>query len=167
MRFDFSTTVFAAALALLLASGASAQDAATPAFGTPLTDDELMPDDIDGRYLFHAATRSFYSKSASDSGERKNVSLSNVVMVESVKEARERDVLHSVRPFKAFSETGVIWPDGTESEFDAVIWCTGFKANLKHLEPLGLIENHRIETRGTRSVAQPNLWLVGYGGWTG
>lgn len=47
-------------------------------------------------------------------------------MVESVKEARTRDVLHAKRPFASFYEKGVIWENGTKEEFDTVIWCTGF-----------------------------------------
>ncbi|EEE35931.1 FAD-dependent pyridine nucleotide-disulphide oxidoreductase [Rhodobacteraceae bacterium KLH11] len=87
--------------------------------------------------------------------------------MESVKEARSRDVLHSVRPFTAFTETGVTWPDGSESELDAVIWCTDFKANLTHLKPLGLTVEGRIVTKGTRATVLSRLWLVGYGRWTG
>jgi putative flavoprotein involved in K+ transport len=28
-------------------------------------------------------------------------------------------------------------------------------------------EHGRVEVEGTRSVAEPRLWLVGYGDWTG
>ncbi len=48
-----------------------------------------------------------------------------------------------------------------------MIWCTGFKASLNHLKSLNIIENNRIKTQYTRSVIEPNLWLVGYGSWTG
>jgi putative flavoprotein involved in K+ transport len=49
-----------------------------------------------------------------------------------------------------------------------VIWCTGFRPALKRLEPLGAVEaDRRVELRGTRSVREPRLWLVGYGEWTG
>ena len=53
-------------------------------------------------------------------------------MVPPVKEARERGVLHSVRPFERFTKTGVVWPDGTEEQIDAIIWCTGFRPALGH-----------------------------------
>lgn len=125
----------------------------------------FLPDDIDGRYLFDAATTRFLD--LCDSQKKKAHSLGDIVMVESVKEARERGVLVSKPPFDSFYEQGVIWPDGTQEEFQAVIWCTGFKANLDHLEGLGVIEAGRIATEHTRSVKEPNLWLVGYGGWTG
>jgi putative flavoprotein involved in K+ transport len=89
-------------------------------------------------------------------------------MVPPVREARKRGALESVRPFRGFTEEGVVWSDGTEEPIDAVIWCTGFRPSLEHLEPLGVIgEDGRVETDGTRSVLERRLWLVGYGDWTG
>jgi len=89
-------------------------------------------------------------------------------MVPSVKEARTRGVLQSVRPFKAFTADGVICPDGRATPVDAVIWCTGFRWALDHLEPVGIVENDgQITVRGTHAVREPRLWLVGYGEWTG
>ncbi|MDT0551987.1 ArsO family NAD(P)H-dependent flavin-containing monooxygenase [Urechidicola vernalis] len=126
----------------------------------------MMPDDIDGRYLFNAATQKFYGKTSGTNSGSKN-SLSNIVMIDSVKEARSRGVLHSKRPFTSFYETGIIWNDGTKEPIDAVIWCTGFRGNLDHLTSLNIIENNRIKTNYTRAIKEPNLWLVGYGSWTG
>ncbi len=126
----------------------------------------FLPDDIDGRYLFNAATQKFLGKPAKPSSGIK-ASLANIVMVQSVKEARERDVLNAKRPFASFYEQGVIWEDGSKESFDVVIWCTGFKANLDHLKELDIVENHRIKTQRTRAVKEPKLWLVGYGSWTG
>ena len=89
-------------------------------------------------------------------------------MVAPVKEARGRGVLTAVRPFARFTERGVVWADGREEEVDAVVWCTGFRSALDHLRPLGVVEpDGRVRTEGTRSVAEPRLWLVGYGNWTG
>jgi putative flavoprotein involved in K+ transport len=127
----------------------------------------FLPDEVDGRYLFEFATKQYHAQR-----EGKTVvplgGLGDVVMVESVKEARHRNVLHSVRPFQAFTEKGVTWPDGRDELFDAVIWCTGFRPALEHLRNLGVVEPHgRVETQGTRSTKQPRLWLVGYGSWTG
>lgn len=127
----------------------------------------FLPDDIDGRYLFNEATQKFLGKSSDKPNENFSVSLSNIVMIESVREARERNVLQAVRPFREFYESGVIWNDGSKEPFDAVIWCTGFRANLSHLQPLGIIENGKVLTENARSVKEPNLWLVGYGNWTG
>jgi pyruvate/2-oxoglutarate dehydrogenase complex dihydrolipoamide dehydrogenase (E3) component len=89
-------------------------------------------------------------------------------MVPPVLEARERGVLRSVRPLVRFTRDGVVWPDGTETHVDAVIWCTGFKPALEHLRHLGIIgPDERIETVGSRCLKVPRLWLLGYGDWTG
>jgi NAD(P)H-nitrite reductase large subunit len=94
--------------------------------------------------------------------------LGDIVMVPSVKEARARGVLHSVRLFRTFTPDGVIWPDGRAMQVDAVIWCTGFRWALDHLAPLSIIEaDGQIAVSGTRAVREPRLWLVGYGEWTG
>ena len=127
----------------------------------------FLPDEVDGRYLFEFATRQYKARQ-----EGKTIqpvgSLGDIVMVASVKEARQRNVLHSVRPFKKFTATGVRWPDGREEEFDAVIWCTGFKPALDYLQPLGVIEaDGKVLTNETKAVKSPGLWLVGYGSWTG
>ena len=91
-----------------------------------------------------------------------------LVMVPPVKEARERGVLHSVRPFIRFTANGVVWADGTESAVDAVIWCTGFRPALAHLQSLGVISpDGKVDVAGTRSLQEPRLWLLGYGEWTG
>lgn len=132
-----------------------------------LEEPNFLPDAIDGRYLFNEATKKFLAKSEEKPNANSSVSLSNIVMVESVRDARTRDVLHAVRPFKSFFENGVIWKDGTKESFDAIIWCTGFQANLQHLEGLNLIKNGKITTSETRSIKEPNLWLIGYGQWTG
>ncbi len=129
-----------------------------------LEEPRFLPDDVDGRVLFQEATNKFFQKS---SEKPVNYSLGDIVMIPGVKEAREREVLHARRPFQSFFEKGVIWADGKQELFDAVIWCTGFTQDLNHLQPLGLEENNRISTRLTRSVKEPNLWLVGYGSWTG
>ena len=131
-----------------------------------LEEPHFLPDDIDGRYLFNAATQKFLRNTSNTSSGLK-ASLSNIVMVESVKEARNRNVLHAKRPFSSFYEYGVVWDDGTKESFDVVLWCTGFKANLNHLKALNVIENNRIKTQYTRAIKEPNLWVVGYGSWTG
>ena len=79
-------------------------------------------------------------------------------MIDSVKEARERGVLHSRPPFKSFTTDSVIWPDGLKEQVDAVIWCTGFKASLDHLASLGVVEqDNSVEVKNGKSVKIPNL----------
>jgi hypothetical protein len=67
--------------------------------------------------------------------------------------------------------TGVRWLDGVLQDFDAVVWCTGFRPALRHLRRLHLgAEGGRPSVdgpSGTRAVSEPRLHLVGYGDWTG
>ena len=132
-----------------------------------LKEPTFLPDDVDGRVLFERATRRYHSMQ--EGGEEEPVGgLGDIVMVPPVKEARDRGALESVRPFKSFTEEGVVWSDGAEESIDVVIWCTGFRPSLEHLEPLGIIGNDgRVETDGTRSALERRLWLVGDGDWTG
>ncbi len=125
----------------------------------------FLPADIDGHHLFNQATHSYLNKDTDTF--RQQVSLSDIVQVESVKDGLNRCVYQSVRPFKVFYKEGVIWENGEKEKFDAVIWCTGFRPFLPHLKGLNVMENNRVRTQKTRSVIEPSLWLVGYGNWTG
>lgn len=127
----------------------------------------FLPDEVDGRQLFRQATER-YRAMREGRPVPPPTSLGDIVMVPPVREARDRGALQSVRPFVRFTRTGVVWPDGREEPVDAVIWCTGFRPSLGHLAPLGVVDpTGRVAVRGTRSVAEPRLWLVGYGEWTG
>jgi putative flavoprotein involved in K+ transport len=126
----------------------------------------FLPDHIDGRFLFDAATQMYESQKAGK--DFKPPSLGDIVMVDSVKEARSRNVLKSVRPFSSFTENSIVWTDGHQERVDAVIFCTGFRPALEHLGPLNVINNEgKAGTFGTRSKNIDGLWLVGYGNWTG
>ncbi|HBP6526503.1 TPA: NAD(P)/FAD-dependent oxidoreductase [Pseudomonas aeruginosa] len=128
----------------------------------------FLADDVDGRVLFERATERWKAQLEGRVIDQPVGGLGDVVMVPPVVEARGRGVLHSVRPFMRFTPNGVIWPDGTETAVDAVIWCTGFKPALHHLADLGVItEEGRVLVDSTRSTVEPRLWLVGYGEWTG
>lgn len=131
-----------------------------------LTEPTFLPDDVDGRVLFQRASQQYQ---ATQSGETTFAGrLGDIVMVPSVQEARNRKVLQSVRPFTRLTRTGVVWPDGRSDDFDAIIWCTGFKPATDYLRSLGLVDaDGRVATKGTRAIHEPGLWLVGYGSWTG
>ncbi len=132
-----------------------------------LKEPTFLPDDVDGRVLFERATRRYRSMQGGNEEEPVG-GLGDIVMVPPVREARDRGVLESVRPFGSFTKGGVVWPNGTEELVDAVIWCTGFRPSLGHLEPLGVIgADGRVDTEGTRSALERRWWLVGYGDWTG
>jgi len=126
----------------------------------------FLPDHIDGRYLFDAATQMYEAQQMGK--QYKPPSLGDIVMVDSVKEARSRKVLKSLRPFERFTEDSLVWADGHEEKIDVVIFCTGFKSALQHLKPLQVINSEgRVDTDGTRAKDVEGLWLVGYGNWTG
>ncbi len=128
----------------------------------------FLPEDVDGRVLFDAATARYHALQSGESAAQP-YGLGDVVQVPPVREARRAGRLSDVRPpVERFTAAGVVWPDGTEEAVDAVIWCTGFRPALGFLGGLGAaLPDGRVAVEGTRSVAEPRLWLVGYGSWTG
>lgn len=128
----------------------------------------FLPDDVDGRVLFQRATDRWRAQQEGRVIDAPVGGLGDIVAIPSVRAARARGDLNSRRPFAAFHEQGVIWPDGEEERIDAVIWCTGFRPALDHLRPLGVVEaDGRVAVEAGRSVREPRLWLMGYGDWTG
>ena len=128
----------------------------------------FLPDDVDGRVLFERATERWRAQQEGRPVEQLPGGFGDIVMVPPVVDARARGILHSREPFARFTPNGVQWADGSGASFDAVIWCTGFRPALAHLAPLGVIDDTgRVDVEGTRSTAEPRLWLVGYGDWTG
>ncbi|WP_341927834.1 NAD(P)-binding domain-containing protein [Nocardioides psychrotolerans] len=114
-----------------------------------------LPDDVDGRALFEAAT-------AAVAGQGGGVgSLGDIVAVPSVRHARDELGLHAAPMPDRLTASGVRWADGTERAFDAVIWCTGFRPALGHL---------RGVARPNGGVVSPDderVLFVGYGDWCG
>ncbi|MFD5619096.1 ArsO family NAD(P)H-dependent flavin-containing monooxygenase [Streptomyces yangpuensis] len=127
-----------------------------------------LADDIDGRALFDAATarRRALDEGRTDSGGV--ASLGDIVAVPPVRAARDAGLL-GVRPmFTRLTATGVEWSDGTGTEADAIIWCTGFRPALAPFASLRLRGTRgRIAMDGTRAVDEPRLHLLGHGDWTG
>jgi putative flavoprotein involved in K+ transport len=133
-----------------------------------LTEPVFLADDVDGRVLFARATERWKAQQEGRVIDAPVGGLGDIVMIDSVKDARARGVLHAVRPFLRFTEKGVVWQDGSEETIDAVIWCTGFRPALEHFHNLDIIEpDGRVQVTGTRALKNPNVWLVGYGDWTG
>ena len=131
----------------------------------------FLPDHVDGRYLFEQATARYKAIQEGRTPDPPQ-SLGDVVAVPSVREARARGALDASPMFSHFTESGVVWPDGREQAVEVLIFATGFRAALHHLEPLGLGRHDgRIAVQpggaGTRAAGEPRLWLVGYGDWTG
>ncbi|MFT4295157.1 MAG: FAD-dependent oxidoreductase [Micropruina sp.] len=78
--------------------------------------------------------------------------------------ARERGVLDRRPMFTRIEPDGVREADGRVTPVDAILWATGFRPALRHLDPLGL-RNARggIAVRGTQVVADPRIHLIGFG----
>ena len=84
-------------------------------------------------------------------------------------------VLRARPMFDRITPDGVEWddPDGpgegwvggpAHVEARTLLWCTGFRASLDHLAPLGLrAPGGGIVMDGTQVVADPRIQLVGYG----
>jgi putative flavoprotein involved in K+ transport len=131
----------------------------------------FLPDEVDGRFLFEQATARYRALQEGRTPDPPR-SLGDVVMVPAVREARARGALEAVPMFTRFTEAGIVWSNGLEEPVDAVIFATGFRPALAPLEPLGVVgSDGRVAIRsggsGTRAAAEPRLWLVGYGEWTG
>lgn len=124
-------------------------------------DPRYLPDDVDGHELFRVAT-------ARLRGEEGVEGLGDIVAVPPVREARDERGMRAVPMFERFTRTGIVWPDGTEQDLDAVIWCTGFRAALGPLESLDVPRTEgRVVTDGPVVEDVPGLYLVGYGDWVG
>jgi len=124
----------------------------------------FLPDNVDGRVLFERAV----ARMKAGPSDTPVGGIGDIVVVPAVKEARARGDLSSVRPFERMTANGVVWVDGSETQVDAIIWCTGFRPALDHLAPLGVVEEDgRVLVDGQRSIKEPRLWLAGYGDWSG
>ncbi|WP_423834366.1 ArsO family NAD(P)H-dependent flavin-containing monooxygenase [Streptomyces manipurensis] len=127
-----------------------------------------LADDIDGRALFDHATarRRALDEGRTDTGGV--ASLGDIVAVPPVRAARDAGLLAAKPMFSRLTASGVQWADGTVTEVDVVIWCTGFRPALAPFSALRLRGSRgHIATVGTRAVDEPRLHLLGYGDWTG
>ncbi|TWF95612.1 NAD(P)-binding domain-containing protein [Saccharopolyspora dendranthemae] len=78
--------------------------------------------------------------------------------------AQQRGVLQRRPMFTAIEPRGLREPDGTFTPVDVILWATGFKPAVSHLDPLGLRnEFGGIQVRGTQVVGEPRVHLVGFG----
>ena len=78
--------------------------------------------------------------------------------------AKARGALNRRPMFSSIDATGVLEADGSHTDVDTILWATGFKPALAHLDPLGLRnELGAIQMDGTQVATQPRLHLIGYG----
>lgn len=82
----------------------------------------------------------------------------------SARAARDRGALVRRPMFTRIEPDGVREADGTFTPLDAIVWATGFRADLRHLDPLYLRnELGGIAMRGTQVAGEPRVHLIGFG----
>jgi cation diffusion facilitator CzcD-associated flavoprotein CzcO len=92
------------------------------------------------------------------------VSVTGLQLREQEQAAYRRGVYTRLPMFERITPTGVEWADGRTEGVDAILWATGFRADLGHLAPLHLRERSGgIRMDGTRTVLDPRIHLIGYG----
>jgi putative flavoprotein involved in K+ transport len=129
---------------------------------------DFLPEDVDGRVLFNVASAKYYAEQKGETFDTSQLNLGNIVLVPSIRQAYRDGHLVSRGQIREITESGVVWQNGREEQYDALVWCTGFHYATDHLE--GLVRRDhlgRIKTNGTKATDIDNLWLVGYGNWTG
>lgn len=101
---------------------------------------------------------------------RSVVSVTGLHLREQEQAAWERGVYTRLPMFSRITNDGVEWaedvaaPDSSHLKVDAILWATGFRADLAHLAPLHLREpSGGIRVNGTATAADPRIHLVGYG----
>lgn len=81
-----------------------------------------------------------------------------------IERADARGVLVRHPMFTHIEPNGVRMPDGSFEPADVILWATGFRAELRHLAPLGLrTPAGGIRVAGGRSLDEPRLFVIGYG----
>ncbi|GAA2914361.1 oxidoreductase [Actinoplanes cyaneus] len=78
--------------------------------------------------------------------------------------AKERGALERRPMFTRIEPDGVREADGSFTPVDVILWATGFKAALAHLDPLHLRnESGGIRMAGTQVADEPRVHLIGFG----
>lgn len=78
--------------------------------------------------------------------------------------ARDRGALERRPMFTAIEPTGIREANGSFTPVDAILWATGFRPALAHLDPLELVnERGGITVRGTQVASEPRIHLIGFG----
>ncbi|MCC3266863.1 ArsO family NAD(P)H-dependent flavin-containing monooxygenase [Arthrobacter gengyunqii] len=130
-----------------------------------------LPDDVDGRALFDIATRRVRALAAGEPEGGGVASLGDIVAVPAVRKARDAGLLDARPMFSRLTPGGVQWEDGKQLDADVIIWCTGFRPDLQHLQPLGFTTRNGVPATdalpATHSVDSPGLFFLGYGDWCG
>jgi len=95
------------------------------------------------------------------------VSVTGLPVSPAVVDMEKRGVLNRRPMFSEITRDGVKWDDGREEKADVILWNTGFKSSLAHLDPVlpreeggGILMAGRLATMVAK---EPRIHLVGYG----
>lgn len=95
------------------------------------------------------------------------VSVTGLIETPYVESMRKRGILQPHPMFTEIREEGVVMQDASVWQADVILWCTGFRSALNHMEglklrsPLGGIQmGGRL---ATQVVKDPRIHLIGYG----
>lgn len=95
------------------------------------------------------------------------VSVTGLPYTPEMEAMEKRGVLKRLPMFSQITPNGVKWEDGKEIQADAILWNTGFRWPLSHLDPvLPREESGGIKMSGrlaTEVAKEPRTHLVGYG----
>ncbi|MFD2966395.1 NAD(P)-binding domain-containing protein [Sphingobacterium bambusae] len=95
------------------------------------------------------------------------VSVTGLPYSPEVQDMEQRGVLKRLPMFSEITKNGIKWPDGKELEADCLLWNTGFKSSLQHLDavlPKETTGGIRMAGRlATMVEKEPRIHLVGYG----
>ena len=95
------------------------------------------------------------------------VSVTGLPRSPEVIDMERRGVLNRLPMFSEITQQGVKWADGTEERADIILWNTGFRGDLDHLNEVlpreeggGILMEGRLATMVSK---EPRIHLVGYG----
>ncbi|WP_026631086.1 NAD(P)-binding domain-containing protein [Dyadobacter alkalitolerans] len=95
------------------------------------------------------------------------VSVTGLPLSPEVVDMKRRGVLNRFPMFSEITRNGVKWEDGREEKADVILWNTGFRGALEHLQSVlpreeagGIIMSGRLATMVAK---EPRIHLPGYG----
>ncbi|WOF24098.1 NAD(P)-binding domain-containing protein [Microbacterium betulae] len=122
-------------------------------------EDEFMPETT-GRAVIAKVT----ADAEAGRPGRSVVSYTGLAWTSYALKAKARGVLAHRPMFTAIEAEGLREADGSFTPVDVILWATGFRPAIAHLEPLELRgELGGVPVSGTRAVREPRLHLIGFG----
>lgn len=92
------------------------------------------------------------------------VSVTGLLLRDQEQAAAARGVYRAEPMFERIVPDGIQWADDHIQRADAIIWATGFRADIGHLAPLHLREpSGGIRLDGTQAARDARIHLIGYG----